>query len=190
LLQQTGHANDGFTEFNANSRVIRLLSVAFAQEDVRALRVRFGVWTMTPARSHGLQRQMLLEAGVDLSRPDPGLVWCAFKRFASEPIECDGEWLEFRTGTCQSADLAWGYFDFQRLCYVWDPEDEQTAYWGIDFHFWSVAAASLGLNELIWSKRFPDHPTFVEAVEQSAAFRVGVKFVGWSFEASVSRKEK
>lgn len=26
LLQQTGHANDGFSEFNADSRVSRLLS--------------------------------------------------------------------------------------------------------------------------------------------------------------------
>jgi hypothetical protein len=27
LLQQTGHANDGFSEFNANSRMSRLLSL-------------------------------------------------------------------------------------------------------------------------------------------------------------------
>jgi hypothetical protein len=145
---------------------------------------------MTPAMSQGLQRQLLLEAGVDLSRPEPGLVWCAFKRFSAEPIECDGEWLEFWAGTCQTADLAWGCFDFQRLCYVCDPHDEERAYWGINFHFWSVNAASLGLNELIWSRRFPDHPTFFQAVEQSSAFRVGVKFAGWSFEASVSRLEK
>ena len=53
---------------------------------------------MTPRESKSLFLSYLDEGGLDGSAPDPLTVWQAFKRFSTEPVECESDDLLFQAG--------------------------------------------------------------------------------------------
>jgi hypothetical protein len=133
-------------------------------------------------------RQLLLDAGLDIARPDPALTWQVFKRFAIEPVEsaggreCEEVW--FEAGDGDPANGFPGYFDFVRQ-FLQDTEAGAEFHEQITAHFTCPPGVRLGLRGSIAAEDLADLPAFFRAVEASASFRAGLAFSGWSLEVRV-----
>jgi hypothetical protein len=107
-----------------------------------------------------------------------------FQRFVAVPVESGGgrecEEVWFEAGDGDPAKGWPGYFDFVRMFNQYT-EDDACWHQSVEAHFSCPPGARLGLRGSVHAD-LNDLPTFFRAVEESASFRAGVAYTGWSFE--------
>ncbi len=136
---------------------------------------------MTPEDTEPLLRQMLREAGVDRSYPDPAAAWEVFKRFAAVPVECAHDYLFFQVGDGHPGQGLDGYFDYTREFEMRGASgDEPVWFEQIHVEFKVPPPLRLGLGTVtLQSAEFADYREFFAAVEKLPAFRAGLAFAGF-----------
>jgi hypothetical protein len=130
-------------------------------------------------------RQLLTADGFDAARPDPGVAWAVFKRFAAEPVDVQTTELWFEASDGDPARQFPAYFDFVRM-FLHYPDDGAEWREQITAHFTAPPAVRLGLRqETVHAADVTDLAAWFASVEASPAFRAGMGFREWSFEARV-----
>lgn len=136
---------------------------------------------MTPEETEPLLRQMLADAGVSESRPDPAAAWEAFKRYAAVPADCARDYLFFQVGDGRPEYGSDGYFDFTREFEMRGASgDEPVWFEQVHVEFKVPPPGRLGLGKAtVFSEDYPNYAEFFAAVEQLPAFRAGLGFPGY-----------
>ena len=134
---------------------------------------------MTPSATEARMRSLLDAAGLTGPRLTPLPVWEVFKRFASEPVECEDDYLLFQAG--DSKIMRDTYLDFCREFRLRDGGD---VVWYEQLHaeFTARRPHRLGFAAMErWSSDFASLACFLSVVERSPEFQAGLSFPAWSF---------
>ena len=145
--------------------------------------------TMTVDEAADHIRELLRDAGLNATRPDPAIVWNVFKRFAAVPVDsaggpaCEELWFESSDGDPKTGSPS--FFDFVRQ-FLQDTEGGAEFHEQITAHFTCEPGVRLGLQRWIaQAGDVSDLPAWFKTVEASPAFKIGSKFLGWSFEVRI-----
>ncbi len=136
---------------------------------------------MTPQDTELVLRQMLAEAGVNETRPDPAVAWTIFKRYVEVPADCARDYLFFQVGEGRPEYAADGYFDFTREFEMRGASGNEPVWFEqVHVEFKVPSTLRLGVETVtLFSVDFPDYGKFFAAVEELPAFRAGLAFQGF-----------
>lgn len=130
-------------------------------------------------------RELLRDVGFNRARPEPLVVWEAFKRFVVEPFAIETVEVWFEAGNADQDSGAPAYFDFVRM-FRSDDEEVAELLEQITAHFTAPPGVDLELGSgVVITGDVDDLDQWFRAVESSPSFRAGCDYSEWLFEVRI-----